>query len=304
MYQININGGTVDYVNPIEVSGIKLAQLTIPSENETYVNKTTEEIIAETPLVNRLSSRNYKSAYIVPVSKTSVLLNMIPEKIIITDTSIREFIDFSFSYFTDDNPLDGQPAPFSLVDGIIFRCAGEGIKQLKDYTYFIMTDGGPQKIPNYQTLEVMLNERGMTYQSIRVLEQSQCQDLMTDTPVEIPDNSSSWSPSVSSLLDFSNYLDLKGAAASAGAIAGAAAAEADKNIAAVKAEADANKAASEAAQAQAQAAEAAAAAAQAQAQSDKMAAEAAIAQANAAQAEAEAAKAEADAKKAELDKKT
>ncbi len=294
MYTINLNKGKIEYENSLSIGGVRLAQLSVPAEHETYTNKTTAEELAEIPLVNRLSKRNYKQTYIIPVHLNSVLLNLIPEKIIITDSTIREIIDTNFNYFVDDDITDGLPVPFSLVDGIIFRCVGEGVKELKDYTYYLMNNGVAQKIPNYQTLEVMLTERGMTYQSIRVLEESQCSAILGNEDSPLPDNSSTWSPSLSSNIDFSNFEDLKGAAADAGAIAGAAAAEADKNIKAVKAEADAAKAQAEAAQAASQASAAQASAAQA-------ASQAAIAQADAAKAEAEAAKAEAEQLKAEAE---
>lgn len=292
MYTLKLTRNKIEYDTPVNLGGLQLAQFSVPSETETYTNKTTPEVLAEMPLVNRLSKRNYKQSYLIPVHLQSVLLNLIPEKIIITDSTIREIIDTTFTYFVDEDVASGQTLPYTLVDGIFFRKAGDGVKELKDYTYYLMNDGVAQQIPNYQTLEVMLTERGLTYQSVRVLEESQFADIVDGA--SLPDNSSSWSPALSENIDFTKFEDLKGSAQAAGAIAAAAAAEADKNIKAVKAEADAAKAEAEAAQAQAQASAAQAAAAQA-------ASQAAIAQADATKAEAEAAKAEAEQLKAEAE---
>jgi len=297
-YTVNLINGSVVYIDPLTVEGatIQFAQQVIPKENELQDLKTNEEIKASIPLVSDLSVRNYKSAYLIPVEKERVLLNLIPEKVFVTDQDISNFIDIDFKYFK--NETDGElygPDPYSIVDGLIFRYVENGAKPINEYTYYIMDDGVVKQIPNFKTLEVMLFQRNENYNTVRIIEKSQFQDIINNSPVKNGDDmAAQWTAEMEDQVNIGKYLDLLKGAQSAGAIAASATAEADKNIKAVKAEKDAEKAKADQAKAEADAAKAKAEAAIAEA-------DAAKAKASQAEAEAKQKQAEADAKKAEYE---
>lgn len=287
---INLINGSVSYISLLSEEGmsIKFAQQEIPSQNETMDLKTDAEIKASIPLTAELSTRNYKNTYIIPIENKRVLLNLIPQKLFVTDSDIVNFIDNDFVYFVEDYSDGVGPEPFDMIDGIIFRYVGDGPLPIDQYTYYIMEDGETKQIPNFKTLEVMLFQRGENYNSVRIIEKSQINDILNNSKVSVgPDQTAAWTKDMEDQVNFGKYLDLLKDAKSAGEIAGAATAEADKNIKAMKAEKDAEKAKAEQAKAEADAA--------------KAAAEAAIAEAKQKQAEADAAKAEAEQKQAEAD---
>lgn len=293
--QVNLINGAVRYVSLFSEEGMsaKLAQQEIPLENETFDTKTYEELKAEIPLTADLSVRNYKNTYIIPVEKNRVLINFIPQKMFVTDTDINSFLDTSFNYFIDDYSEGAPPEPFDLIDGIIFRYVENGPKSIDQYTYYIMEDGYIKQIPNFKTLEVMLFQRNENYNSVRILERSQFEDILNNNPsAQIEDMSASWKAEMEDQVNFGKYLDLTKDAKAAGEIAAAATAEADKNINAYKAERDAEKAKAEQAKAEADAAKAEADAAKAQADAAKAKAEQAEAEAKQKQAEADRERAE------------
>lgn len=294
-HRVNLINGSVHYISLFseEGMGAKLAQQEIPAPNETFDNKTPEETQTAIPLIADLSVRNYKNTYIIPTEKERVLVNFIPQKIFVVDTDINSFIDTTFNYFIDDYSEGAPPEPYDLIDGIIFRYVESGPKSIDQYTYYIMEDGEVKQIPNFKTLEVMLFQRNENYNSVRILERSQFEDLVNNNLVtDINDMSAVWKAEMEDQVNFGKYLDLTKDAKAAGEIAAAATAEADKNINAYKAERDAEKAKAEQAKAEAEAAKAAAEAA-------KAAAAAAEAQAKQAEAEAKQKQAEADREKAE-----
>lgn len=295
--KINLINGSVSYISLLseEVMSVKFAQQEIPKENETYNTKTEEETKAEIPLTSDLSVRNYKNTYIIPIEKERVLLNLIPQKLFVTDSGIINFINTDFEYFTEVYPDGPGEEPFDFIDGIIFRYVGDGPLPIDQYTYYIMDDGIAKQIPNFKTLEVMLFQRGENYNSVRIIEKSQFNDIINNSGTgNIPDKSNDWTAAMEDQVNFGKYLDLLKDAKSAGEIAGSAAAEADKNIKAYKAERDAEKAKAEQAKAEADAAKA-------QAEAEKAEAQQKQAQADAEKAKAEQAKAEAEAEKAQYE---
>lgn len=260
-----------------------LVETLIPNEQQTLYVQSQDEIISTT---YPMSERNHRNSYIIPVEKNSVYLNFIAEKIIISDIPLMTIIDSMFSYFVDSEVP--QPDTFTLEDGIIFRCAGEGIKDIKSYTYYIMEGGKKKQIPNWKSLEVLLAERNSSYAYVRVLESSDCNAL--DMGSNIPDKTNEWTPAVEDQANIEKYNQLGASAKDAAALMESAKADASAQVAAVQAQADADKAAAQAAQAQAAAAQAAS--------------QAAIAEANAAAAAAAAAQAEAELAKAEFEAQT
>jgi hypothetical protein len=254
----------------------------IPQEGQTYDYITQEGINSRN---YTLSKRNGAGAYELPTDEDKVYLNYIPKKVFVTDQNLKDYTDTSFSYFTPPEVI--EPDRFTLIEGQIFRCFDKNsLPQPKEnYTYWIIEDGKKRKIPNYKTLEVMMAQRGITLLSVRVIPESQCEqiDEAIDAAGEIPDKSGAWTEDFSDKTNVELLKQLDANTKSGAAIANQAAASAATQVAAVKA-------AEEKAKAQAEQAKTEAAAA-------KAASEAAIAQANAAQAAAEAAKAQAEAEK-------
>lgn len=264
-------------------STAKLIEFVKPVEGQTF------EFVSQDVLDSRtytVSSRNPSGAYILPTEKDQVYINFIPQKIFVSDLNLRENVYVEFSYFVQ--PVVVAPDPFTLPDGQIFRCVSpDSTPTSKEgYTYYVMDQGQKKQIPNYKTLEVMLAERNQTLLSVRVIPESQCSQIQIDS-TSIPDKQSSWNADYADQTNFEALKALDASVKSGAAVADAATASANQQIAAVKA-------AEEKAKAQADAAKA-------QSDADKAAANAAIAQAQAAQAAADAAKAQADATKAALD---
>lgn len=307
IHKVNLINGFVNYIDPLSDEGlsVKKAELEIPKENEKQDLNTFEQNKAEIPLVSELSLRNYKNTYIVPMELPRVLLNLIPEKIFITDTNIIMNIDTTFNYFSDDESESGEPEPYELIDGIIFRWVENGPKPIQEYTYYIMDDGIVKQIPNFKTLEVMLFQRNENYLSVRVLEKSQFNDIIENSPSEsMDDMSTQWKAEMEDQVNMGKYLELLKTAKDAGAVAAAATAEADKNINAYKAERDAEKAKADQAKAEAEASKKQAEAEIEKAKQKQAEAEQAEAKAKQAEAEARQKEAEADAKKAEFEAQT
>ena len=257
----------------------------IPQEGQTYDYVTQDDINARN---YTLSKRNGAGAYELPTDKDKVYLNYIPRKVFVTDQNLKDYTDTSFSYFVAPQTI--EPERFSLIEGQIFRCFDKNSLPLpkEDYIYWIIENGKKRKIPNYKTLEVMMAQRGITLLSVRVIPESQCEqiDEVVDAAGNIPDKSGVWNEDMSDKTNVELLKKLDANTKSGAAIASAASASAATQIAAVKA-------AEEKAKAQADQAKTEAAAA-------KAASEAAIAQANAAQAASEAAKAASEAALAAL----
>jgi len=279
---VNLNGlNYIDHLN----SNSKLLEVLIPLEGQTA------DFISQDNINKRnypLSRRNGAGAYELPTSSDKVYLNYIPKKVFVTDANLNDYVDTTFGYFVP--PQIVEPDKFSLIEGQIFRCFDKNSLPLpkEDYTYWIIEDGKKRKIPNYLTLEVMMAQRGITLLSVRVIPESQCEQIeeATDQTGSIPDKSGAWNEDFSDKTNVELLKKLDANAKSGAAIAEGAKAAASEQIAAVKAAEEKAKAEAQASEAKAKAAEAAS--------------QAAIAEANAAQAAAEAAKAIADAALAAL----
>jgi len=257
-------------------SNAKLLQYVIPIEGQTY------DFISQDGINARnytLSKRNGAGAYELPTNKDKVYLNYIPKKVFVTDQNLKDYTDTTFSYFIPPQVI--EPDKFTLIEGSIFRCFDkDSLPQPKEnYQYWIIEDGKKKKIPNYKTLEVMLAQRGITLLSVRVIPESQCEQIEEATDI-IPDKSTAWNADMSDKTNSELLKQLDANVKSGAAIASAATAAAQQQIDTVKAQAAADKAAADAAKAQAQAAEAASQAAIAQANAAQAAAEAAIAALN------------------------
>jgi len=276
----------ITYIDQIN-SNAKLLEVLIPKEGQTA------DFISQDGIAARnytLSSRNGAGAYNLPTDKEKVYLNYIPKKVFVTDSNIKDYVDVDFNYFVP--PAIIVPDKFSLIEGQIFRCFDKNSLPLpkEDYTYWIIEDGKKRKIKNYKTLEVMMAQRGITLLSVRVIPESQCNqiDEISDAAGAIPDKTGSWNEDFSDKTNAELLKKLDANAKSGAAIAEGAKAAATQQIDAVKAQAAADKAAADQAKAEAAAA--------------KAASEAAIAQAAAAQAASEAAKAASEAAIAALNK--
>ena len=261
----------------------------IPKESETLTSYTQDELNSQS--YNKLSERNPANLYIIPSIETTVWLNFLAKKTYVADTKISTFLDRSFSFFVEDKPIEIEK--FKLLDGEIFRCAFGDLKPLDQYVYYIVKNSKSIQIPNFKTLEVMLAERNLTINSIRVLEENKCNEIEKDSQIAL-DKTNQWSTDIQDMTNLEVYKKLSDNAKSAGAMMDAATKSADAQIQTVKDMAAADKAKAEASKKEAEASKSASDAAIAQAK-------AAEASANAAKAEADQAKAEAEAQKAQLE---
>lgn len=257
--------------------------VSVPKEGQTF------EFISQTELEKRsytLSKRNGAGTYIVPTEKEKVYLNFIPKKTMVSDGKLRKYVDTEFSYFKE--LIAVQPPQFTLPEGQIFRCVSEtSVPTSKEnYQYYTIISGKKKLIPNYKTVEVMLAERNQTLLSVRVVPETECQQLGQDV-APFPDKQGAWTEDFKDQTNFEILKSMDASVKSGAAIADAAAASAGAQVAAVKAEAEQAKSEADAAKAQSQA--------------DKAASQAAIAQAEQAKAEADAAKAQAEQAKAEAE---
>lgn len=194
--KVNLLNSEITYINILDNTQNKpmFIKDMMPSELESPTNKTPKEEAAEHPIVSKLSERNYRDAYIIPAENDEVLLNVIPQKQFVGDAELRYIRDDNFEYFIEEAPTVDELPQFSLLDGTVFRVVGEGVKDIKDYTYYTIKDGQVQTIPNFKTAVVMLTERGSNVNNIRVVEPSEYNDLLmlsdinalvaTGTPIE------------------------------------------------------------------------------------------------------------------------
>lgn len=250
-------------------SNARLIEFTIPVEGQTYQYILQDGIDSQ---YYDLSDRNQTGAYQLPTEKEKVYLNFIPKKVVVLDSNIRDFINTEFNYFVPIEVI--EPDPFSLPEGQIFRCfSSDSLPQAKEsYVYWIIEEGKKKLIPNYKTLEVMLNERNQTLLSVRIVPENQCEEI-EEFQGSIPDKSSSWSEEMKDKTNAEALAGMEASVKEGAAIAEGAKAAAGAQIAVVQAQAEASKAEAEAAKAEAEAA--------------KAASDAAIAEANAKEAELE-----------------
>jgi hypothetical protein len=171
----NIMYDRLDSISPDKLKNI---EHTIPKPSEINLNKSEEQIRSENIYVNRLSKRNALGNYIIPSESDSVLINLIPSKLIVPDSSLNYLIDNSFQYFIEPVFSDTIPEPISFAEGTIFRVTGEGIRPKDKYTYYSIEKGIVSLIPNYKTVEVLLFERGRGFDDIQVIEPTEFDDLL------------------------------------------------------------------------------------------------------------------------------
>lgn len=136
-----------------------------------------------------LSVRNHRNICEIPIEKSQVYLNFVAKKTFLFDTDLNLVNDYTFTYFVDD-PIF-TPDPFSLPNGIIYRCLNGVLTNLRNYTHYIMEAGVARQIPNYKTLEVMLEERGLSYSAVRAVDEIECAQIQKGPPM--PDRSGQWS---------------------------------------------------------------------------------------------------------------
>lgn len=261
---------------------------TIPNVGETLVTQTLDEIEDEGYFIAKRNLKNYNE---IPILKSKVFINFIARKKLVFDNKIRRVRDTEFSFFTDPSLISEAIEFIPVLSGGIFRCVGEGIKDLRDYTYYIYENDVAKRIPDYQTLEVMLQERGISYTSIKVLSASECSALVIDNSMQSRGNE--WNSNLGAATGFITLSELANNVSTlseiGAALAGSAAAE-QANVA--------NQLAAQAAGMEASAAAASAESAAANTASSAAAASAAAAQASAAAASAAEAAAQASAAEA------
>jgi hypothetical protein len=162
--------------------------VTVPKEGQTF------EFISQDELDKRsytLSKRNGAGTYIVPTDKPKVYLNFIPKKTYVPDERLRKYVDTEFGYFKE--AITVPPDNFTLPEGQIFRCVSETSvpTNKENYQYYTVVNGKKKVIPNYKTVEVMLAERNQTLLSVRVVPETECQQIGQDT-ASFPDKQSAW----------------------------------------------------------------------------------------------------------------
>lgn len=151
---------------------------TIPRPSEINVYKTQNQIISENIYASKMSSRNAVGHYIIPLEADNVLINYIPSKLSVSDSSIYYLMDNTFEYFPEPLFSDILPEPISFAEGTIFRVTGEGVRSKEDYTYYSIENGIVSNIPNYKTVEVLLFERGRSLDDIQIIEPTEFDDLL------------------------------------------------------------------------------------------------------------------------------
>ena len=170
----------MSYHDPYDMDSNKLKTVaeTMPTSLETYMPKTQQQIKQEHPFLSKTSERNNKQLYILEEERDQILINLIPQKKFINDSSIKFFNNFDFEFFEPVTVASELTNPEGLPDGTIFRVIGEGVKAKEQYTYYIVEGGKVRQIPNYKSVEVLLFERGRVAEDIRVIELSQFEDVM------------------------------------------------------------------------------------------------------------------------------
>lgn len=245
-------------------------------------------------LAEKLGTRNRNSIFNIPTDKDSVWLPYYAIKTVLTDQDLYKSLSNQFRTFIEPQVVLPE-AVFTVGDGDFFRCAGEAgsPKPIEQYQYYLLQAGYPTAIPNYKTLEVLLYERNKSALDIKVIEESECNNLMALGESTVADKSAVWIEQYKDFTSFERFQQLAAVSTAALAVAGAATAAVQQQINVTVAQSNATQAAATAANLQAAASLAAAQAAQSQSQ-------AAIAAAQAQQAVAEQAAQEAAALQAQL----
>lgn len=165
-------------LDTIPLEQLQTVDKTIPRPSEINVRKTQEEIVSENIYAEKMSTRNTVGHYIIPLESDKVLINYIPSKLSVSDSSIYYLMDNSFEYFAENPFSDSIPEPISFAEGTIFRVTGEGPRSKEEYTYYSIENGIVSVIPNYKTVEVLLFERGRSLDEIQIIEPTEFDDLL------------------------------------------------------------------------------------------------------------------------------
>ncbi len=180
MKTLGLLNSTINYINPTAPNAekVKLLQDVLPNEMEFYTVKTDEEIENEHPIARKLGKRNLRDSYEIDKTKPEVLLNFIPSKNFILDSKINYFFDTDIEYFEFYSPIDELGTPFELEEGTIFRVLGEGVKDIRQYSYKKIENGQVKEYPNFKTVQVDLIEKGQLVDAIRIIEPAQFKDVI------------------------------------------------------------------------------------------------------------------------------
>ncbi len=167
----------------IDLDSLMTINQTLPDSSQTEVYKTNAQIKSENVYARNISSRNASGVYIIPIENESVLINFVPTKRIMSDTSFNLLNNTEFNFFVETPFADDVAEPISFEEGTIFRVVGEGFLRKEEYTYYAIDNGIVKKIPNYKTVEVMLYERNKTIDDVRIIELSQFDDLLHNSMI-------------------------------------------------------------------------------------------------------------------------
>lgn len=263
----------------------------------------TLDVITQEEIENQsyyISVRNHRNVYEVPIEKDKVYINFIAKKTLVTDSMLNDIDNSEFVFYSDLDLIVPEPEPFFLPDGILYRCLGEPLKDLRDYTYYVKENGVVKQLPDYKTVEVELAKRGISYTNVQVLTEQDCNDLKNNAGVEIAlSQANSWNEELGNTTGYNTLTDLSSNLATLEGIIsqlGSSAAQEQENIANdLAAQASAMAASEAAAEASNSAAGSSQSSAQAQASAAASAASAAQASAIQAQNAATATQAQADA---------
>lgn len=149
---------------------------------------------------NKVMVRNFKD--VLTLNDNNLLFADF-EKILVSDSEIKNVVNgvADFTYFVI--PPDLEYNPYTLTEGEIFRPV-QDVKSKESYVYYSISNGSPQKISDYKTLEVMLAQKGKTLDDIKLIEPIDFVDIMmydngnysrpkainiNSLPFEIPANS-------------------------------------------------------------------------------------------------------------------
>jgi len=170
--------GLAEYKNPVDNMFQEAEKITF---EELVVNMNDEQAKKYSSLKKYMSERNQNNSYIINVNSDHVILNILPQKKIVTDSELKRVQDHKFEYFEDVNYEDLLRPSFTLSEGDIFRVANEGVKPKEDYQYYVVDNGVVKAIPDYKTLEVMLSERNKNYSFVKVIEVPEFEALMKES---------------------------------------------------------------------------------------------------------------------------
>lgn len=181
--EIKTKNGFVEYENieDVDLGKYKPIQSTVSQDYQLNYLIDREEIFKTHPLISKLPNRNLKNFNNVNIKFDSVLLNMVGVKTYIYGEKLRNKINRKFEFFEPDNYVDSISSPFTLEDGTIFRVVGQGIKPIQQYDFNIIEDGIVKSIPNFETVQVLLSERGRLVEEIRVIEEREFKDLLRES---------------------------------------------------------------------------------------------------------------------------